>query len=488
MAVALAVALAATGCGAASGDKAGGGGGITVLRLATPDPPGRPSSEHAEHFAQRVRELSDGRLRVEIVWEAAGAADTGVRSWDQKVAQRVVDGREELGLVPARAWDELGVTSLHPLQAPFLVTSDAALDAVVTDDVAEQLLAGLAPVGVTGLALLPEGLRHPFGLGRPLLEPDDYTGALIRAPRSTLLWDVLRALGARPDDLNGPDVVPALESGELRGAETSVVLLPTLPQDGLLTGNVTLYAKANALVAGAAALERLSAGERSALQRAAVETRDHAVDGRQSEVDALRSACEAGATVVVATDQQLQELEAAVGGVLDRLRADPEVGALLDRVADVVEQAGPPPRVEPCGSVPDGAEPAGESTDALDGLWRFEVPYEDGVRAGLSAARAAEDLGVHTVQLDGGRYTGQWRSRRGEQTCDGTYRMADGVVVVTAEPPCSGSWEARPQLAADEIRWSDVRTHDRAGDREDQLVRELLHGTPWRRIDRAGRP
>jgi hypothetical protein len=63
-------------------------------------------------------------------------------------------------MIPARAWDTEGVTSLRALHAPFLVTSDELVAEIVDGELADELLAGLEDVGVTGLALLPEGLRH----------------------------------------------------------------------------------------------------------------------------------------------------------------------------------------------------------------------------------------------------------------------------------------------------------------------------------------
>ena len=56
---------------------------------------------------------------------------------------------------------------------------------VTDDDLAGDLMAGLDEVGVHGLALVPEDLRHPFGFAEPLLGPEDYAGRTIRSPRRT---------------------------------------------------------------------------------------------------------------------------------------------------------------------------------------------------------------------------------------------------------------------------------------------------------------
>ena len=85
-----------------------------------------------------------------------------------------------MGLVAARAWDTEGVTTLRALNAPFLVTSDAAVTEVVTSDIANDLMTGLANVGVTGLALLPDDMRHLFVFGEKPESLADFGGSVIR--------------------------------------------------------------------------------------------------------------------------------------------------------------------------------------------------------------------------------------------------------------------------------------------------------------------
>ena len=114
---------------------------------------------------RRVLSASTGALegagQDRAAWGAAG--DTS--DWDQVVAGRVVRGDLDMGMIPARAWDTEGVTSLRALNAPFLVTSDNLTAQIVTGVLAPEMLAGLETVGVTGLALIPEGLRHALLLG-----------------------------------------------------------------------------------------------------------------------------------------------------------------------------------------------------------------------------------------------------------------------------------------------------------------------------------
>jgi TRAP-type C4-dicarboxylate transport system substrate-binding protein len=114
-----AVMLAACSSGSkgdeAAGNKAGGDAAPVTLRIGTDDDPGRPGGAQIQEFARQVQELSKGQVRIEPVWQAAGE---GAEDWDQVVARKVVRGELDMGMIPARAWDTEGVTSLRALHAP----------------------------------------------------------------------------------------------------------------------------------------------------------------------------------------------------------------------------------------------------------------------------------------------------------------------------------------------------------------------------------
>ena len=102
-----------------------------VLRLASPDKSDDDTAAPIRQFAEEVDRRSGGTIRVDPIWDVA---PTGTHDWDQVTAATVVDGTYELGLVPSRAFDVLGVDSLRALNTPFLVTSQAATRAVLASD------------------------------------------------------------------------------------------------------------------------------------------------------------------------------------------------------------------------------------------------------------------------------------------------------------------------------------------------------------------
>jgi TRAP-type C4-dicarboxylate transport system substrate-binding protein len=482
----IAVLALAAGAGCSGGDKAGGSGGIVTLRLASDDPPDAAASQQIKEFAGQVRRLSDGRLRIHIGWEANGSAARHPRAFDQKTAQKVIDGKYELALVPARAWDVLGVTSLQALQAPFLVNSDALLDKVASDQVAEKMLAGLNEVGVVGLALWPEALRHPVGFGHPLRSLADFAGKGIRAPWSELTWEILRALGARPLDRVGDEMGPMIDSGQLSGAEAEIGQVRDLARPGTVTANVTFFPKANAIVANRAAFDRLTDDQRDTLREAAAETLDHVLASRPTDVDAARSACGVRVHIVVASDADIRGLVRATRPVVARLERDDLTRKSIQRIVALHETvSGSRPAIAPCGrpsAVTPTAKAGGQSaTVPPDGVYRALISPKDFLRVGIEASQARYNSGLFTLTLDGGRVS--WHKKDDPTVCAGRYFLSRGTVrfVMDSSSPCgsgSGGWIFSAGWKREDggIRFTNVQSS------EPVFTRAAWGGKVWKRI------
>src|SRR5919199_1134738 len=107
-------------------------------------------------------------------------------------------GQADLAIVPTRAWHEAGVTSFDALVAPLAVDSMALQAKVLASDLPAQMLAGVTPLGLTGIGILPGPMRKPAGITRALRVPSDYRGTTIAYSRSAVADRALRALGATP--------------------------------------------------------------------------------------------------------------------------------------------------------------------------------------------------------------------------------------------------------------------------------------------------
>jgi TRAP-type C4-dicarboxylate transport system substrate-binding protein len=469
--IGLSCALLVLSTGCAVGDKAGGSGKRVTLRVGTSDPNGRPAARAMHEFAAHLRTRSGGRLRVEPRFKVASEV-----AFDQVVAHKVATGELEMAVVPARAW---GVRSLQALQAPFLVSTDELMLRIPTSPLAPRLLAGLPEAGVVGLALLPEERRHPFGFGRPLASLQDFRGRRLRVPRADGVYATMRALGAVPIDPGSLAFIDGVRDGSITGADSGFGNeASTLPQRGIATGNVTLYAKFQVLAINRATWEGLSDADRADLREAARRAQASAIDEVTGDVIQAQRFCARGGTVVDADPGALPDFEDAVRPVYARLERDPETRALIAGIRalgrDIDANAG-----ATCGPAPEAA-PQLTDQHLIDGVWRSDPTYAAGIAAGVPPDVAAAEFGLQTITFDAGRFDWRWRSRNGPKRCAGRYEIAGTRVRFTEEGGCNGLWEAHYELTGDAIKW----THavDLGADPVDQLVREHLHGKAWRRI------
>ncbi len=367
------------------------GGEVLVLRIGTNDPADAPTAPAILEFAEQVDELSGGAIVVEPVWRAAG--DPPPDDWDQAVAAKVIDGSLDLGYVPSAAWDAVGVTSLRALNAPFLVDSEELVTAIVSDDVADALLAGLDDVGVTGLALVPEGLRYVFYFGDPFTTPDDFDGVTIRSPRSDTVYSLFTALGASPDDPQGSEFDEQASDGSLAGVESSFARASGLPGAPTVTvGNLALFPKVNAIVVNSATFTTLTATQQDVLRDAAARTHDVMLPDAGSESAAAAEYCAAGGTIVEASEVELNAFADAAAPVYVELEQDPVTGDLIERIRTLELDASAPSPITPCAPADEATSSETFDGDTIpEGTYQRTITTADG--ADLDPSIVAELLG-----------------------------------------------------------------------------------------------
>jgi TRAP-type transport system periplasmic protein len=306
-----------------------------VIRLGTGDPRGRPDTPVVERFAEAVEEISDGGMRVEVVWEA-GDNSSVPDGFEMGVVQLVKDGELDLGWIAARAWDTVGVTSFQALQAPFLITDHELLTEVLAGSMADEMIVGLGDVGLVGLGLYPDGLRYPLGYTAPMTSLEDFDGADIRLVPSEATEALVRALGGRPVyGLAGDALAAAIASGDIDGTETSLELAAFIaPEGSVVTGNVVLFPRVNTLFAGQDLMASLSDEQEAILAAAAEEAYAFATSAATED---FRAFCDAGGEVVIASEVDVAALERAARPVYRLLEADPQTEAFIDEISSLKE-------------------------------------------------------------------------------------------------------------------------------------------------------
>lgn len=474
VAVAVAAVVALTGCSAGGGDKSGGSGQPRVLVLANPDGENLAGAPAVQRFVDRVAELSDGKLTVEVKspWRAIGD--------EIAVIKDVGAGKADLGYAGTRAFDMVGVNDFQPLHAPFLVSSYAAQAAVVADPLVRELLDGLKPLGVTGLALAADQLRFPAGVAGPVLAPEDFTGRVFRTYPSKVQSDALRALGAQPTS----ETIGALAaSGRLGGFETMWWTYQVNGYYGTapyVTPNAVLWPRTVAIFASDRTVNQLDDQAQDWINHAAADAATWSTThAGEAEAEQMKQSCKSGARIALASDGQLTALRQATEPVYAAIRADRKLGAILTRVEALARGAARPAAVavpEGCAYRP-GESPVmpprtltgpGEPGGLPQGVYRYTLTEAELRAVGYNAHDARNNAGVWTWTLRAGSWTMRHEPAHAEvmvySSCDGWYEVRGETVTfdaTTHEGRCvPPDWTARWSATGDGITWSEVSVPD----------------------------
>lgn len=433
-----------------------------VLRTFAVDAPGSP--------ADLLRELVLRTATAPVSVRPSVAARAAADDEDAAVLKALRDDVVDVAVVRADALVGAGARSLTPLQLP-LVHSREAADAVAASPLAAGLMADLPEIDLVGMALAPNGLRHPVGYGfGPLLAPSDYAGMVVNTRPGPGVEAIVQALGARSDHSVGEERARRVSSGVLRAVDVSSQLVGALGGPAVITADVTLYTRFDVVVLRRAAYAALTAAQRASLAAAVQSAVARAGTAREGEVQALRRWCDEGRSVWQAGPVQVAAFRAALAPLVERAQADLSWGPLVESLAALDGRFPPAPGLTCRPEVgPRGFAPRGDQ-GVLDGVWRLELRAQALVEARLpidqnvgvwtftirqGLARVDQPSGPDCVSLftfDGDRLTLDW-SADGSGSCEGflvgTYHRTGDTVRV--------SWQGDPSTADarfDAAMWS----------------------------------
>ncbi|GAA1058511.1 hypothetical protein GCM10017608_25740 [Agromyces luteolus] len=483
------VAVALSGCAQGAASKAGPGAVPRTIVIGLGDSAGRPASDDAEHLAEPIESYSDGALVPQIRWEAhTERVDRASGEGYAVVGDMVLDGSVDLAVLPDFVWIDAGAERLSAVKAPFLLTDEATMDAVATSPLGAEMLDELDDLGVVGLALLPEALRHPIGFDEPFLEVDDVAGATLRSldPAGRELIEVL---GGTATNLANEDLAQAVTDGEVQGAESSYAQIGSLPRSGTFTGDVAFFAKFNTAVANRGWFDGLDSDLQDAVRRAAADTTEYVVESNPTEAESAAAFCAAAGSIAFAGPEAVAAFEAAASPMRERMEADPVVREAMASIGDLERGVEPASMVEPCDF------DAGEATDAAGGMdpetatfpegtYRAELDVDDFLAAGVDEGTARNHAGVWTLTFEDGVFD--------DPGCPGsTYLVRDGRVEVrlgSVGESCgsvAGSvlFNAAWTFADGELRFVDIIGSEADGPALQRFHEVLWGSQPWKRVE-----
>jgi tripartite ATP-independent transporter DctP family solute receptor len=113
------------------------------------------------------------------------------------------------------------VPAMNVLEMPFLFRSIEHLQKVLDGPIGNEILNSFEPYGFVGLSFYASGARSIYNSVRPVRSIADIKSLRLRVQQSELMSDMIKALGAEPIELPYGQVLTALSTRLIDGAENN---------------------------------------------------------------------------------------------------------------------------------------------------------------------------------------------------------------------------------------------------------------------------
>jgi len=225
---------------------------------------------------------------------------------------------------------------LNVLALPFLFRSIDHLYKVVDGPIGDEILEALEASGLIGLTFYDSGARSIYTTTRPVNMIDDLSGLRLRVQQSDLMDRMVKALGAEPVGLAYGQVLTALQTKLVDGAENN---FPSFISAGHYKAaryyTVTQHTMSpEVLIMSQRAWAELSSEDRIIFREAARKSSQYMREQwlereRRSEQQAI----EAGVSVISKINRK--PFEDATKPMRDAMRVDPRYRSLIERIEAV---------------------------------------------------------------------------------------------------------------------------------------------------------
>lgn len=204
--------------------KPTGAGASKLLRVAHSLPTAHPVHQGIMFMADRVGELSGGRLKLEVFPNEQLGNET--QALEQTQAGTLAITKVSCGVVGSF------VSLYNVFSLPYLFADEAHLWRVLDGDIGKELLERLTvgndsrPSGLTGLCFYDAGSRS-FYTKVPVRSPEDIRGKKIRTMNDPVAMDIINTMGGAATPIPWGELYTSLQQGVVDGAENNAPSLLT---------------------------------------------------------------------------------------------------------------------------------------------------------------------------------------------------------------------------------------------------------------------
>ncbi len=183
-----------------------------VMKIATVAPPGTPWSKFLKFWKKKIKEGSEGRIKVKTY---VGGAKGG----EIQTAEETKRGTLQIFAGTAGALAS-AVPELNCLELPYLFPTEKKADKILDEVVREDLDRLLWDRGYKLLFFSENGYRS-IGSAFPVTSPDDLKGRKMRSQESEVHLNSWRAMGASPVPITVTEVLSSLQTNVVDGFDNT---------------------------------------------------------------------------------------------------------------------------------------------------------------------------------------------------------------------------------------------------------------------------
>jgi tripartite ATP-independent transporter DctP family solute receptor len=198
-------AFAMTGCG--------GRDDVVVLKLGHSLDTGHAVHKGMVHMAERLDEISDGHMRIDIY-------PSGQLGGERETVELVQIGSLAMTKVSTSPLESF-VPAMQIFSIPYVFRDREHFFTVLDSEIGKELLESTEVARLRGLGYYDAGSRSFYTTDKPVRSPADLKGLKIRVQKSQTSVRMVAALGGSATPISWGELYTALQQGVVDGAENN---------------------------------------------------------------------------------------------------------------------------------------------------------------------------------------------------------------------------------------------------------------------------
>ena len=186
------------------------------ITISVPDPTTSYIYAAAEEFAKRATEYSEGTLEFNV------SANGSLYGGDTAAGIKQLGAGSLQMLILASSVYASFVPGFNVISVPYMFDDQAQLLQYLNSDIATELFNRVNRMGITVVGKWTRSFREVTNSKRPITEPDDLKGVVLRVPNNSLYVEFFTACGAVTTPMNFSEVYNALQLNTLDGQENPI--------------------------------------------------------------------------------------------------------------------------------------------------------------------------------------------------------------------------------------------------------------------------